>query len=64
VAEQRAALEQHPGLYEGSDGNVHLRIENGALDLRSLQGPGYGHDVVPDLEARTPLDEWEKAQRP
>lgn len=64
AAERRVALEHHPGLYRESEGEVFLRIENGALDLRSLHGPGYGHDVPPDLDARTPLDEWEKVQRP
>lgn len=42
-AEEVAAFERaHPGLYEGG----RLVLRGGALDLRSLHGPGFGHGAA------------------
>ncbi|MCZ6597467.1 MAG: mandelate racemase [Planctomycetota bacterium] len=66
--EARAALAAHPDLYAERDGEIYLRIEDGALALGSIQTIGYGYDVPIDLgdmgdtgdvAARTPLDDWE-----
>ena len=31
---------------------MQLRIQDGEVQLGSTLGPGFGHDVVPDLGAR------------
>ncbi len=40
--ERRAALIEHPDLYEERDGGAFLRIENGRLAVGSLQSEGFG----------------------
>jgi hypothetical protein len=60
-AEQAAALEAHPDLYEQRDGEVFLRIEDGGLDIRSLQCPGMGFSALPDMAAMTPPEAWDFA---
>lgn len=39
--EQQALLQAHPTLYEHSHGAARLRIHGGAIDLSSLDGPGF-----------------------
>ncbi len=58
AAEKEAAVEGHPDLYRWRGNEAFLRIEAGALSLGSLQAPGMGFRVSPDLDAMTPLDAW------
>jgi L-alanine-DL-glutamate epimerase-like enolase superfamily enzyme len=57
-AEREAALSDHPGLYERTNTSIALKIEDGSLDLRSLQIPGLGAKQLPDLDDGIPEDEW------
>ena len=56
--EVRQALSRHPDLYEARDGLAQVRIVDGVMELGSLHGPGYGHAVDVDMEARAPLAAW------
>ena len=61
--ERAACLSAHAALYEpwGAD-SARLRIVNGAVSLASLnRTPGYAVGVSMDLDAMTPLDQWEFA---
>jgi hypothetical protein len=49
--EQDAFLEGHPDLYERSHGAVRVRITNGNLHIKSLEGPGYASRAMPDWNA-------------
>jgi hypothetical protein len=60
-AEKAAALEHHPDLYQHREGEVFLKIKDGVLNCASLQVPGMGFAVPPDVSAMTPLDAWEFA---
>jgi hypothetical protein len=60
-AEQAAALAAHPDLYERRAGEVFLKITDGLLACASLQVPGMGFAVVPDIGAMTPPDQWDFA---
>jgi L-alanine-DL-glutamate epimerase-like enolase superfamily enzyme len=57
-AERAAALERHPDLYAPFASSAVLRIEDGALDLRSLQVPGMGFAALPDLDAMSAPEAW------
>ncbi|MEX2199213.1 MAG: enolase C-terminal domain-like protein [Burkholderiales bacterium] len=46
--EQDAFLAAHPDLYERSHGAVRVRIEEGMLDIGSLDCPGYASRAMPD----------------
>jgi hypothetical protein len=61
VAEKAAALAAHPDLYERRDAEVFLKVTDGALACASLQVPGMGFAAVPDLDAMTPLNDWDFA---
>ena len=52
--EARDALAAHPDLYR-ENGRIVLRIENGALQLGSIQKPGFGYDVPIRVDERTPV---------
>ncbi len=54
-SEARAFLHAHPDLYHEQDGKVRLRIEAGRLALGSLECPGFGSAVVPDLASMAPM---------
>jgi len=54
-AEQLQFLEAHPDLYHDQDGAVRLRIENGALDISSLDCPGFASRVLPDVTTMRPV---------
>lgn len=58
-AERAAAVARHPRLYRARSGGAFVAIENGEIDLSDLGGPGFGHDVTPDLAARVPIERWE-----
>ncbi len=55
VAEMADFLDAHPGLYRVDDGRVTLRIADGALDLRSLDCPGFGARPRPDIRSLEPM---------
>jgi hypothetical protein len=57
-AEWKSALEHHAGLYESHGSSGALRIDNGMLDLTSLQVPGLGVSSLPDLNDAVPEDDW------
>lgn len=52
------AARAHPDLWTRSNGETQLRIENGALQLSSLQCIGYGYTSDIDWGSRTPLADW------
>jgi hypothetical protein len=47
--EAEAFLRAHPDLYHAPAGRVRLKIEHGVLRIGSLDCPGFGSTVVPDL---------------
>jgi len=51
ASEQQRFLEAHPGLYHRINGRVCTRIENGRMDIGSLQCAGYGTAAEPDWTA-------------
>jgi len=59
--EREQALSRHGDLYERNDGGTMLAVHGGALKLASLECPGYGVALEPDLEAMTPLESWKTA---
>ncbi|MEO6363031.1 MAG: mandelate racemase, partial [Caldimonas sp.] len=70
-AEAEAFLEAHPDLYERSGdgdggGRVRLAIRAGRLALGSLEGPGFGSAVVPDLSTTAPMvrADWPTGSEP
>ncbi|MEO7115777.1 MAG: enolase C-terminal domain-like protein, partial [Caldimonas sp.] len=63
--ESLAFLQAHPDLYVEEDRRVRLKIVGGRLAIGSLECPGFGSAVVPDLSttAAMPKSEW-KAPAP
>ncbi|MFT4708908.1 MAG: hypothetical protein ACI9D0_001836 [Bacteroidia bacterium] len=57
-AEATDAAKMHPDLWTGNGEETHLRIDDGQLDLSSLQGIGYGYSSAIDFDSRTPLADW------
>ena len=55
AGEAAAFLEAHPDLYHAQDGRVRLRIRDGQLAIGSLQCPGFGSSVDPDLSRTPPM---------
>jgi len=51
AAEQEAFLEAHPDLYERSHGAVRVRIQDGHLQIGSLERPGFASGAMPDWNA-------------
>jgi hypothetical protein len=49
--EQQTFLQAYPRMYHRQDGVVRLKIENGLIDIRDLDQPGYGSSAVPDFDA-------------
>lgn len=56
--EQQAAHARHGDLYEQRDGRIGLRIVEGEIAIGSLQTPGMGFAVTPDMGTMTPPDRW------
>lgn len=54
-AEQQDFLDLHPDLYQRSHGAVRLRIENGRIELISLECRGFASAAMPDFAAMLPL---------
>ncbi|HQZ07060.1 MAG TPA: mandelate racemase [Burkholderiaceae bacterium] len=50
-AEAQAYLQAHPDLYHLHDGRAHLHIQDGILQLGSLDCAGFGSGVSPVLDA-------------
>ncbi len=59
-AETEDFLRAHPDLYQVSNGRVRLKIEHGLLRIGSLECPGFGTSVTPDLSTtpRMPEADW------
>jgi len=53
--EQRHFLAAHPGLYATSHGGVRLAIRDGAIDIASLDTPGFAGVVEPDWSTLEPM---------
>jgi len=53
--ESLSFLAAHPDLYHESDRRVRLTIEAGRIALGSLECPGFGSAVVPDLSTTAPM---------
>lgn len=53
--EQQAFLKNQPGLYDQRDGKVRLHIEDGKLDISSLDCPGFASSALPRTETMRPL---------
>jgi hypothetical protein len=56
--EQASALARHPDLYEKRGETAYLRIDDGWLDIASLQVPGLGVVDPPDLDQAVPEEDW------
>ncbi len=59
--QQQAALAAHGDLYAEQNGRIAPRVSSGQFQIRSLQCPGFGFAVEPDLESYEPADTWEFA---
>ncbi len=57
-AEVADAASKHPDLWTRHGEETHLRIQEGQLQLGSLQAVGYGYSSTIDFESRTPLADW------
>ena len=55
AGEAAAFLAAHPDLYHAQDGRVRLRIRDGQLAIGSLQCPGFGASVSPELSNTPPM---------
>lgn len=65
TAEEKAILlRDHPDLYVERDGEVFLRIVDGAVSCASLQVPGFGVKAMPDWSAMEPMRDWLEANYP
>ena len=58
-SERRGCRFRHEGLYRQRDDALVLDIRRGRIELGSLQLPGLGVGVAPDLDSMVPLEEWE-----
>ena len=56
--ERRTLLVEHAGMYRADGDSGFLNVEQGAIDIRSLQRPGLGSGDNVDTGAMTPLDDW------
>ena len=61
AAEQEAFARAHPDLYDLRDGTAFLRIRDGAIEIGSLDAPGFASTAEPEwsamTEMRTPPDD-------
>jgi len=56
--EAAAALAAHPGLYRQDGADIRLAIHGGELDLGTLQVPGMGFSVLPQMDKRIDPSDW------
>ena len=61
VAEQQAAWQAHPDFYGQQAGRIAPYLVDGQFQIKSLQCPGFGFAVTPDLAATVLADEWDFA---
>lgn len=59
--EQEAALQAHGDLYARQHGRIAPRVEDGQFAIKSLQCPGYGFAVAPQMEFLHSPHDWEYA---
>jgi hypothetical protein len=57
--ERRAALTAHADLYHQQQGRISPRISQGRMEIASLQCPGCGFAVLPNMSLRQPADQWQ-----
>lgn len=58
---QDAMIEQHAGLYHRhAEGFATLRIENGTLDLQTVNAAPFGCGITLDVTQFEPLNDWIK----
>lgn len=58
AAEQEAALARHGDLYFRQQGRVAPRLAAGRFHIASLERPGYGFSVPPNMAARQAPTQW------
>ena len=58
ASEAAAALQAHPDLWTQKGASTTLRIEQGRLQIGSLQRPGFGYDCEIAFDERVRLDDW------
>jgi hypothetical protein len=56
--QQRAALAAHPEFYTEQAGRISPCVRDGRFELASLQCPGFGFVVVPDMDSMQSPSEW------
>ena len=56
--QQRAALKEHADCYALIDGLVRPQVVDGKLAIESLQCPGFGFSVLPDVEEMVAANDW------
>ena len=54
--EQDRFLRSHPDLYERSHGAVRVKIQQGLLEIKSLDCPGYASRAMPDWRSMTGME--------
>jgi hypothetical protein len=57
-SEQARILEAHPDLYRENAGYTAMNIDDGILQIESLQCPGFGFAIEPDLSSYTHAEDW------
>ena len=56
--ERRSALAAHGDLYHEHQGRIAPQISQGRMEISSLQCPGFGFAVLPDMSLRQTPDQW------
>ncbi len=56
AGEQKAFADAHPGLYRHENGETFVNIEDGKLDLSSLDGIGFATGTEPDWNSMREMD--------
>ena len=56
--EQAAALAAHGDLYHEQKGCIAPRIFQGRMQLASLDCPGFGFAVLPEMSLRQSVEQW------
>jgi hypothetical protein len=57
-AVREAALAAHPDFYTREHGIVAPRIRDGRFDIASLQCPGFGFAIEPDMSTMDAENRW------
>lgn len=61
AAEQRAALDAHSDFYQQRAGRVAPHLVDGTFRIGSLQCPGFGFSVLPDMNSMVAPRDWDFA---